>query len=145
MYNNNTTVNLKKRAHMNEIAELAEITKSKSVLYVEDDKDIRLNVTELLSNLFKEVSSAVDGLEGLKFYKENSFDYLITDIKMPKMNGVAMIEEILKINPKQLVVITTAHDEEDYLDKFKSMGVTHVLQKPITFDSLLTTLKDIVQ
>jgi len=129
---------------MNEIAELAEITKTKSVLYVEDDKDIRLNVTELLSNLFKEVSSAVDGLEGLKNFKERDFDYLITDIKMPKMNGVTMIEEILKINPKQLVVITTAHDEEVFLDKFKEMGVTHVLQKPITFDSLLTTLKEIV-
>ena len=129
---------------MNEIAELAEITKNKTVLYVEDDKDIRLNVTELLSNLFKEVSSAVDGLEGLNHYKNNSFDYLITDIKMPKMNGVTMIEEILKINPDQLIVITTAHDEDDYLEKFKAMGVKHVLQKPITFDSLLDTLKEIV-
>jgi len=129
---------------MNEIAELAKITKNKSVLYVEDDKDIRLNVSELLGNLFKEVSSAVDGLEGLNFYKNNTFDYLITDIKMPKMNGVTMIEEILKINPDQLVVITTAHDEDDFLDKFNEMGVKHVLQKPITFDSLLSTLKEIV-
>lgn len=129
---------------MNEIAELAEVTKTRTVLYVEDDKDIRLNVTELLSNLFKEVSSASDGIEGLNNYKEKPYDYLITDIKMPKMNGVTMIEEILKINPKQRVVVTTAHDEDDYIDKFKSLGLTHVLQKPITFDSLLATLKDIV-
>lgn len=129
---------------MNEITELAEITKNKTVLYVEDDKDIRLNVAELLGNLFKEVSSAVDGLDGLSHYKNNTFDYLITDIKMPKMNGVTMIEEILKINPDQLIVITTAHDEDDYLQKFQEMGIKHVLQKPITFDSLLTTLKELV-
>jgi YesN/AraC family two-component response regulator len=63
---------------------------------------------------------------------------------MPKMNGIDMIEEILKINPDQAVVITTAHDEDEYLHKFAELGVTQVLQKPITFNSLLHTLKDIV-
>ena len=129
---------------MNEIARLAQLTKDKSVLYVEDDRDIRENVTELLNNLFGSVRSAVDGLDGLNSYKEASYDYLITDIKMPKMNGIDMIEAVLKINPDQEVVITTAHDEEEYLSKFKEMGVTQVLQKPITFDSLLQTLQNIV-
>ncbi len=130
---------------MNEIAKLASLAKDKSVLYVEDDKDIRENVTELLNNLFGNVQSAVDGQDGLNCYKEGTFDYLITDIKMPKMNGIDMIEAVLKINPDQEVVITTAHDEEEYLAKFSDMGVSQVLQKPITFESLLTTLKDIVQ
>lgn len=128
---------------MNDIAHLAELTKDKTVLYVEDDKDIREIVTELLSNLFASVRSAVDGVDGLAAYKEAKYDYLITDIKMPKMNGLDMIASILEINPDQKVVITTAHDESEYLAQFAQMGITHVLQKPITFDSLLAALQSI--
>lgn len=130
---------------MNQITELVAITKTKTILYVEDDKDIRYNVSELLKNLFASVITANDGIEGLNAFKETSFDYIITDIKMPKMNGIIMMEEILKINPNQKIIITTAHDEHDYIEKFKSLGVSYILQKPITFDSLLNTLKCIVE
>jgi two-component system, OmpR family, response regulator VanR len=129
---------------MNEITELVKVTKAKSILYVEDDKDIRFNVSELLKNLFSTVTSAVDGLDGLEKFKAADYDYIITDIKMPKMNGITMMEEILKLKPSQKIIITTAHDEKEFLEKFKSLGVTYILQKPITFDSLLDTLNQIV-
>ncbi len=128
---------------MNVIAKLAKITKKKSVLYVEDDKYIRSNVTELLNNLFGSVTSANDGLDGLETYKTAEYDIVITDIKMPRMNGITMIEEIQKINNDQMIVITTAHDEQEYQERFKELGIAHVLQKPITFDSLLQTLQAI--
>lgn len=129
---------------MNSIQDLVKITKTKKILYVEDDKDIRRNVSELLNNLFLDVASAVDGVDGLKCFNEDNYDYIITDIKMPKMNGITMMEEILKIKPEQKIIITTAHDEQEFIEKFKSLGVHYVLQKPITFDSLLETLQAIV-
>ena len=130
---------------MNEIAELAAITQTKSVLYVEDDKDIRANVSELLANLFKKVTTAVDGLDGLARYKEESYDYLITDIKMPKMTGDIMLDEVLKINPNQEVVIMTAHEEDTHIKKFTDIGVKYILQKPIDYDVLLKTLQNLVK
>ena len=130
--------------HVNDIAKLAQKTQPMTVLYAEDDTDIRLTVTDLLSNLFHKVVSAKDGEEALQFYKQESFDLLITDIKMPKMNGIVLIEEIQKINKDQVCIITTAHDEKEYLDAFKVLNIKYVLQKPIIFDTLANTLHSIV-
>lgn len=128
---------------MTDITQLIEQTKQKSVLYVEDDPDICKNISELLQNIFKSVHSAYNGQEGLELYKKNSYDIVITDIKMPKMNGIALIEAIQAQNKGQKIIITTAHDEPDYLDKFAELGITQILQKPITFDSLVAVLKEI--
>ncbi len=130
---------------MNDITEIAKKMQNVSVLYVEDDTDIRQNVYDLLSNLFAEVTSAVDGMEGLVKYKKGSFDLLITDIKMPKMNGITLIEEIQKINKDQHIIITTAHDETEYQEKFKELNVKSILHKPITFEALMKTLSDIAK
>ena len=64
---------------------------------------------------------------------------------MPKMSGNLMLEEIFKMNPNQKVVIMTAHDEDKYLTKFSNLQVKHVLQKPLNYESLLHTLKELVK
>ena len=130
---------------MNEIAKLVEATRSKTLLYVEDDTDIRINVAELLGNLFAEVISAKDGVEGLEEYKKRQFDIVVTDIKMPRMNGILLIEAIQEIKKDQMIIITTAHDEKEYQEKFEELGIAHILYKPITFESLLKTLQEITK
>lgn len=128
---------------MLEIAQLVASTRSKTLLYAEDDHEIRKNVAALLSNLFGEVVAVQDGQEALEAFKERSFDVLVTDIKMPRMNGIALIESVLALNPSQMIVITTAYDDKEYQDKFRELGVPYVLQKPITFEALLRVLNDI--
>lgn len=125
---------------MSIITDLVKRTKEYTVLYVEDDNDIRSNIAELLDNLFKDVTSAVDGLDGLEKYKKQRFDLVITDIKMPKMSGIALIKEIQAINPTQKIIITTAHDEKEYQVQFEALNIKSVLQKPITFDALVEML-----
>lgn len=130
---------------MIELNELIAQTKQKKVLYVEDDKDICKNVSDLLKNIFLLVDTALDGQEGLEQYKNGVYDLVITDIKMPRMNGISMIQEIQKINKNQKIIITTAHDEAEYQTKFEALGISDILQKPITFESLLKLLKAITK
>ena len=77
-----------------------EILKDISVLYVEDENDVREFTSKLLGSLLKKVYVAQNGLEGLELYKENQndIDLIISDINMPKMNGLDMCEQIRKIN-----------------------------------------------
>ena len=73
---------------MNEITELVKVTKTKSILYVEDDKDIRFNVSELLKNLFATVISAVDRQDGLNKLKKSEVKLLVEDAISNKITDI---------------------------------------------------------
>ena len=69
-----------------------------TVLYVEDEIDIRRFMYKNLSRLFEKVLLASNGEEGLALFKNNKIDIILTDITMPKMNGLDMITQIRKGN-----------------------------------------------
>ena len=71
-----------------------------SVLYAEDDAGVRKNVFELLSLLFKEVYLACDGQEAYELFLTNKPDLIITDIKMPLIDGLSLIDTVRKENKK---------------------------------------------
>lgn len=118
-------------------------TKELKVLYVEDDIGIRESTTELFKQFFESVDVAEDGKQGLeayiKYYKENGkfYDFVITDINMPFMNGIEMIAEINKQNRKQTIIITSAHDDAAYLIPLIELGVESFILKPFKMTSLL--------
>lgn len=96
-----------------------EVLKDISVLYVEDENDVREFTSKLLSSLLKKVYTAQNGLEGLEIFEENkeNIDLIISDINMPKMNGLEMCENIRKINNEIPLVITSAHNDTSFLKK----------------------------
>ena len=134
---------------MDKFESLLKYSKQLSILYVEDHEELRNSTVEILNSLFAKVSSGIDGAEALSIYKnfyreENQYyDIVLTDIKMPNMNGVTLIEEIYKINLQQKIVVLSAHDESEYLVPLINLGINHFIQKPIEFDRLLDVLKDI--
>ena len=134
---------------MDKFESLLKYSKQLSILYVEDHEELRNSTVEILNSLFAKVSFGIDGAEALSIYKnfyreENQYyDIVLTDIKMPNMNGVTLIEEIYKINPQQKIVVLSAHDESEYLVPLINLGINHFIQKPIEFDRLLDVLKDI--
>ena len=79
-----------------------------AILYVEDDEFLRENVMEFLKMRFSRVFSAGDGEEGLDVFRMKSPDLVITDIKMPVMDGLEMTEWIKSISPGTPVIVTTA-------------------------------------
>ncbi|MDZ7817863.1 MAG: response regulator transcription factor [Aliarcobacter sp.] len=122
---------------------LKKYTKNLNILFVEDDTDFRKEFSELLLDIFPKVTTAVDGLDALNKYKElyestNSYyDLIISDIKMPNLDGVELIDSIYKIKEDQLVIILSARNEFNYLLPLVNLGIHQFFTKPIDFSTFL--------
>jgi len=110
------------------------------LLYVEDDDDVRRSIHETLSFFFKNIDLAINGEEGLELYKKNRYDLVLSDIQMPKMNGIEMTRSIKAINNEQMIMIISAHDEADYLMQLINLGVHSFVLKPVEIEKLIETL-----
>lgn len=122
------------------VRELKQSAQGISVLYIEDDNDLRQNTARLLSTLFATVTTAEDGRDGLEKYQEGIYDLVLTDINMPGMNGVKMAEQIKLQNPKQVIIVISAHDEASYLLDLINLGVDYFVLKPLDLNQFLTVL-----
>ncbi|MCD8543805.1 MAG: response regulator [Sulfurospirillum cavolei] len=124
------------------INELLTLTSHLRVLYVEDDAILRENTVALLSDLFASIDEASDGQEAYARYQEQPdvYDILITDLNMPHMNGMELIKRIQEINPFQLIVVVSAHNETEYFLESIRNNVNGYILKPIDFEQLLETL-----
>jgi len=110
------------------------------LLYVEDDDDVRKSIHETLSFFFKHIDVAINGEDGLALYEKNTYDLVLSDIRMPKMNGIEMTRHIKAINSEQMIMIISAHDEADYLMKLINLGVHSFVLKPVEIEKLIETL-----
>jgi YesN/AraC family two-component response regulator len=124
------------------IKELKEKTKSITLLYVEDNEQLKNIKLEMFNDIFQKVVYAKDGYEGLMKYQEESFDLIITDINMPGMNGLDMIEKIQKINPSQEVIVLSAYAEIEYLSKLSKLNIACFLTKPVDIKKLVTKISE---
>ncbi len=102
------------------------------ILYVEDE----ISIQQFVKILFKKsgIDNAVFALNGkdaLEFYKKDNFDLVITDMIMPIMNGFELIENIKKINPKQIFMMVTGLDNKEDLIKAIELRVNFFVEKPI--------------
>jgi len=122
---------------------LKKLTKELTVLYVEDEDESREQIEGIFKLLFKSVDSAVDGLDALEKYKVNTYDIVITDINMPKMNGLELIEHIRTINETQKIIIISAHNNSEYLIEAINKGIDNFILKPIKTDQLKFALTKI--
>lgn len=118
-----------------------DILKGLTILYVEDDLFIQENTVITLSMLELKVITASNGKEGVEQFQNNpQIDFILTDINMPIMNGLLMIEEIKKIRYDIPVIITTAHQEVGFLHKAIDLGVTSYIMKPIDIYKIIDAL-----
>ncbi len=122
------------------VKELKDSARDIRVLYVEDDKELRINTARLLATFFEHVSTAPNGREGLSMFKEGQYDLVLTDINMPIMNGVKMTERIKQLDRKVVVIVVSAHDESSYLLELINMGVDFFVLKPLDLKIFLETL-----
>jgi len=137
---------LYERIIMKNIKILLQYSKNLNVLYVEDDLSLLQTTSELFLHYFNNIDIASNGQEGLDKYNEykkandDYYDLIITDINMPKLNGIDMSKEILDINAMQAIVITTAHNEVEYLNQAINLGINGFVTKPINNNQLIKVL-----
>ena len=122
------------------LQDIIKTTKTLKLLYVEDDEISRLSAKELLANFFTDITTAVDGGEALEKFNENDFDIILSDINMPKLNGIDLMHEIRKLDKEVSIVFLTAENEDEYLAEGAKIGVDSFIIKPLGLNNLTTAL-----
>lgn len=112
------------------------------VLYVEDEQLLRDIVTKSLSGFTKKQYVAKDGEEGFELFKkyQDEIDLVITDINMPKMNGLEMTRAIKAINQNVPIIVATAFSNTEYLLEAIDLGVDKYVLKPIDMNKLISMM-----
>ncbi len=111
------------------------------ILYVEDDELIRENTLEILLRKCKNILTAKNGEEGLLLYEQMNPDIIITDIQMPKMDGLSMIKKIRENDITTKIIITTAYNEQKYLLDAVELQLIKYITKPLTWEKIANGLK----
>ena len=118
---------------------LSTLIKEARVLYIEDDVSISNMIRDNLGRLCKKFYLAYDGEEGLKVFKEyqNDIDIIITDLNMPRLNGIDMIHEIRDIDYDIPIIINSAFGDEVMLKRAINLGVDGFVAKPLILQDLI--------
>ena len=119
-------------------------TSELTVLVVEDDQVLRASFKQLLSYLFAEVDAAVDGQDALDQLAEKNYDIVLTDLRMPRMSGFQLLQEIRQQSPQQPIVVISAHEDE-VLRRELAVYKVHYLSKPVILEELLKVVIPICQ
>lgn len=122
--------------------EIKHLLKDSTIMFVDDDDSIREGMKAILKSFFKDVILASNGEEALQIYKDTKtkIDIIISDISMPKMNGINLVHEIKKINEDQAIIVISAHNESEYFIKLIEYGVDGFILKPINPAEVLSKI-----
>ncbi len=111
-----------------------------AALYVEDDDFTRETVLSMLTKKVSRVDVAENGEKGLNAFRSNSFDLIITDIKMPQIDGLTMCREIRSIKHDVHIIITTAYSDLVYLLDAIDIGINQYVIKPVDMSRLFLAI-----
>jgi YesN/AraC family two-component response regulator len=127
---------------MNISEELKIYAKHLKVLVVEDDNFIRNELKEIFSYFYRDVKVAEDGLEGIKLFRKEKFDIIITDLEMPNMNGIEFAKEVKLLNNDQVIIVLSGY-LDDYVIELVDMGITQLVLKPFQYNKFIRMLSSI--
>ena len=126
------------------IIDIEEVIKTSSeltVLYVEDNEEERKLSGVIFEEFFKKIIIGVDGEDGLIKFQENDIDLVITDINMPKLDGLQMSEKIKSINPEVPIFVLSAYNESKYFMDSIKYGIEGYFLKPIDLEQFYEVLQ----
>jgi len=118
--------------------------KNLTLLLVEDNDGIREELVFNIGFWFKEVIEARNGEEGVAKFKEHAVDLIITDIKMPRLNGIEMVNKIRQIDREVPIIFQTAFSENEFLFKAINMSVQGYVIKPINLETLEEVIENAI-
>lgn len=115
-----------------------------SILIADDDP----NTLELLSSMLRDngfqATGVVSGVDALDFYERETPDIVLADLAMPEMNGLELLEELIKYDPQAKVVIITAYGEKEAVARAFRMGALEFLEKPLDPKILIPKLRELL-
>ncbi|HEX38261.1 MAG TPA: response regulator [Candidatus Cloacimonetes bacterium] len=114
-----------------------------SVLYCEDELIVMKSISKLLERKVENVYTAMDGVEGLSKFNEFKPQIIITDIRMPNLSGLDMIQQMREINPSCKFIIVSAYGQTDYFQRAIDIGVHGFLLNPLNKDKLYRMIEEL--
>ena len=115
------------------------------ILIVDDEAPIRDSLQEILESEGFEVELAGDGLQALQILTDSEFDLVLSDIKMPRMDGMELLTHLAKNFPRLPVVMISAHGTVQTAVEATKLGAFDFITKPLDLDRLLITLRNALQ
>jgi len=122
------------------ISDIANTRDSLSILLAEDDDVAREQIAYFLRKTDSELVSARNGREGLELFKQHHPDLIITDIRMPIMDGLQMIQEVRALDKDVKIIIISAYNDADYLVKAIDIGIDGYVMKPVDTTKLQASI-----
>jgi len=129
---------------MYEVNNIIDKSHSLRLLYVEDNDDARESKLLILRDFFDEIIVAVDGEDGINKFNEYKIDIVITDINMPKLNGLDMSQKIKNINSSIPILVLSAYNDAEYFTQSIKIGIDGYLLKPIDIKQFIEVLKKVI-
>ena len=112
------------------------------ILIIDDEKAIRKTLTEILSFEGYKIDEAADGEEGVKKFKEKTFDLVLCDIKMPKLDGIEFLQKAGEINPDVPIIMISGHGNIETAVEAVKKGAYDYISKPPDLNRLLITIRN---
>lgn len=116
----------------------------KKVLFVDDDLHMHKMVGLFLKNHMLEVTCAKSGRSAINLFKKNSYDIIISDIQMPEMDGLTLLQEIRSQDKNVPFVVVSAFGQEKMTQKALKNGANLVINKPFESKKLINVIKELV-
>lgn len=111
-----------------------------TVLYVEDDELTRAQLVEFLRRRVGKVLLASNGVDGLALFRAEHPAIVLTDVRMRGMDGLALADEIHRLDPGVQVIVTIAFDQAEHVERAIEVGIEHFVPRPVDTDQLLRAL-----
>jgi len=112
------------------------------ILIIDDEKAIRKTLTEILSFEGYKIDEASDGEEGLKTFKDKTYDVVLCDIKMPKLDGIEFLQKAGEINPDIPIIMISGHGNIETAVEAVKKGAYDYISKPPDLNRLLITIRN---
>jgi two-component system, sensor histidine kinase and response regulator len=123
------------------LSKLVQFAQKLKLLYIEDDESSRIVTLDVLKLFFKNIVVAVNGEDGILKYDTNSIDFIMTDINMPKKNGIEFIQYVRQENREIPIFIISAHSETSFFLDSISLGVDGYLIKPLNSEQFIEQVR----
>jgi DNA-binding response OmpR family regulator len=126
--------------------DLIKHTKKLNILYVEDNIEVQTQTVKMLKSFFNSICVADNGKIGLELFSDNNFYHIIiTDIKMPLIDGLSLIETVRKTDKRIPIIVLSAYDDKDYFLKTINAGIDGYILKPYNLKQITETLTNIIE
>jgi len=112
------------------------------ILIIDDEAIVRVSCKKCLVPEGYDVDSAENGIAGLRLVESNTYDLILTDLKMPDMDGIEFLAKIKETHPKAKVIMITGYSTSEHAEMAIKSGAYNYIEKPFTPETLVKAVKE---